>query len=172
MSNKKWLRRRTVVIQSALDSPDLGEHFRYLERHDKCCRKISTDTGSWKPPQKTAKREENPAQIHSRFRVRKAKITYFHISVCVLCLVCRMDMIQCALDSPHLVECFRYPHWYNMMRKKPLEPFKVTKLCQKQATGTLTVKTSKIKFGGRKSKFHFLHIFVRNFCLMCRVAKI
>ena len=60
------------------------------------------------------KKQQNAKKILLKstldFELEKHKITYFHISVCVLCLVCRMDMIQCALDSPHLVECFRYPH--------------------------------------------------------------
>ena len=60
------------------------------------------------------KKQQNAKKILLKstldFELEKQKITFFHISVCVLCLVCRMDMIQCALDSPHLVECFRYPH--------------------------------------------------------------
>ena len=32
MSNKKWFVCRTVMIQKALYSPDLGERFTYSER--------------------------------------------------------------------------------------------------------------------------------------------
>ena len=40
ISNKKGLRRRMVVIQSALDSPDLGQASKYPEHWDNTFRKI------------------------------------------------------------------------------------------------------------------------------------
>ena len=45
MSNKKWLRRRTVVIQSALDSPDLGQASKYPEHCHNTFRNNSS--GPW-----------------------------------------------------------------------------------------------------------------------------
>ena len=42
MSNKKGLRRRTVVIQSALDSPDLGQASKYPEQCHNTFRKNSS----------------------------------------------------------------------------------------------------------------------------------
>ena len=45
MSNKKWLRRRTVVIQSALDSPDLGQASKYPEQCHNTF--IKNSSGPW-----------------------------------------------------------------------------------------------------------------------------
>ena len=42
-SNKKGLVGRMTMIQSALDSSDLGEYFRYPQRHEKVYRKFFRD---------------------------------------------------------------------------------------------------------------------------------
>ena len=42
-SNKKGLVGRITMIQSALDLSDLGEYFRYPQRHEKVYRKFFRD---------------------------------------------------------------------------------------------------------------------------------
>ena len=42
-SNKKGLVGRMTMIQNALDSSDLGEYFRYPQRHEKVYRKFFRD---------------------------------------------------------------------------------------------------------------------------------
>ena len=54
-SNKKGLVGRMTMIQSALDSSDLGEYFRYPQRHEKVYRKFFRDVWSQKLRQKVAK---------------------------------------------------------------------------------------------------------------------
>ena len=50
---KKCLRRRTVLTQSALCSPDLGECFTYPEHVPKCYRKFFRGSQSQKLPENT-----------------------------------------------------------------------------------------------------------------------
>ena len=46
--NKRWMVSRTVMIRCALDSPDLGQPFRYPEHYLSMCRKFFRDTWSQK----------------------------------------------------------------------------------------------------------------------------
>ena len=54
-SNKKGLVGRMTMIQSALDSSDLGEYFTYPQRHEKVYRRFFRDISSQKLRQKVAK---------------------------------------------------------------------------------------------------------------------
>ena len=60
----KCLRRRTVLIQRALCSPDLGECFTYPEHVPNCYRKFFTGSQSQKLPEKSRNRvSTNPTQL-------------------------------------------------------------------------------------------------------------
>ena len=81
-SNKKGLVGRMTMIQSALYSSDLGEHFRYPQRHEKVYRKFFRDVWSQKLRQKVAKSRN----FEASFWTWKMFFCVFHVfapSACV-----------------------------------------------------------------------------------------
>ena len=56
--NKRWMVSRTVMIRCALESPYLGQLFKYLEPYHIIHRKFFRATWSWKMPQKLTKTQK------------------------------------------------------------------------------------------------------------------
>ena len=113
--NKRWMVSRTVMIRCALESPYLGQLFKYLEHHHITHRKFFRATWSWKMPQKLTKiqkfRESQLAlknKIWSFARFLKLNFTS----------TVRNVMIWCALDNPGLGQPFKYIERYHVTHRK------------------------------------------------------
>ena len=114
-SNKKWLRRRTVLIQSALCSPDLGQGFTYPEHVFNLCRKFFRGSHKVKNSPKSVKYSEAKLAF---WELIFTKMQNFRLCFNINWLKCPMGLIQNALCSPDLGDGFTYPeHWYNLCRK-------------------------------------------------------
>ena len=113
--NKKCLVSRTVMIRCALESPHLGQPFKYLGHHHITHRKFFRATWIWKMPQKLTKTlkfwEPQLAlknKIWSLARFLKLSFTSLVLNV----------TIWCALDNFGLGQPFKYLERYDITRKK------------------------------------------------------
>ena len=106
---------RNVTMWCALESPGLGQAFKYLGHHHITNRQFFRATWSWKMPQKWIKtqkfRESQLAlknKIWSSARFLKLSFTS----------TIRNVTIWCALESPSLGQPFKYLERYHITRKK------------------------------------------------------
>ena len=104
-SNKKGLVGRMTMIQSALDSSDLGEYFRYPQRHEKVYRKFFRDVWSQKLRQKVAKSRNFEASF---WTWKNGFLRFPCFCAFSLRLIHRMIMNQRALDTSGPGEHFKY----------------------------------------------------------------
>ena len=122
--NKRWMICRTVMIRCALESPYLGQPFKYLDRHHSTHRKIFRATWSQKVRQKLMKTQKfresqlalkNKILSFARFLRLSSTSTLLNV------------LIWCALDSPSLEQLFEYFESQHITHRKCLEPAKVRK---------------------------------------------
>ena len=104
-SNKKGLVGRMTMIQSALDSSDLGEYFIYPQRHEKVYRKCFRDVWSQKLRQKVAKSRNFEASF---WTWKNGFLRFPCFCAFSLRLIHRMIMNQRALDTSGPGEHFKY----------------------------------------------------------------
>ena len=112
--NKKWMVSHTVMIWCALESPDLGQPFKYLRHHHITHRKLFRATWSWKMPQKltkTQKFRESQLALKNKIwsLVRFLKLSFTSTS--------RNVTIWCALDIPGLGQPLKYLECYHITRR-------------------------------------------------------
>ena len=106
---------RNVTIWCALESPHLGQPFKYLGHHHITHRKFVRATWSWKMSQKLTKTQ--------KFRVSQLalqnKIWSFvrFLKLSFISTNCNVT-IWCALDSPGLGQPFKYLERYHITRRK------------------------------------------------------
>jgi len=103
--NEKWLVSRTVMIRCALESPHLGQPFKYLGHHHINNRKFFRDTWSWKMPQKLTKTQKfRESQLALKIKI----CSFAHFLRPSFTSTVRDVTIWCALDSPALCQPFKY----------------------------------------------------------------
>ena len=103
------------MIWCALESPDLGQPFKYLGHHPITHRKCFRATWSWKMPQKrtkTQKFRESQLALKNKIWSLARFLTLSFTSTS------RNVTIWCALDNPGLGQPFRYLERYHISRRK------------------------------------------------------
>ena len=106
---------RNVTIWCALNSPGLGQPFKYLGHHHITHRKFFKDTWSWKMHQKVTKTQKfRKSQL-----ALKNKISSFarFLKLSFSSKFCDI-MIWCALDSPGLGQHLKYLERYHITHRK------------------------------------------------------
>ena len=106
---------RTVMIQCALDSPYLGQPFKYLGRHHITHRKVFRATWSSKMPQKLTKTQKfRECQLTIKHKIwsfaRFLKLSFTS--------TVRNMMIWRALENPGLGQPFKYLGHYHIIHRK------------------------------------------------------
>ena len=104
-----------VMIRCVLDSPGLGQPFKYLGHHHITHRKFFRATWSWKMPQKLTKTQKfRESQLALKNKIwsfaRFLKLSFTS--------TVRNIMIWRALDSPGLGQPFKYLGHYHITSKK------------------------------------------------------
>ena len=149
--NKRWMVSRTVMIRCALESPYLGQPFKYLGHHHITHRKFFRATWSWKMPQKLTKTQKfRESQLALKNKIwsfaRFLKLSFTS--------TVRNVMIWCALDSPGLGQPFKYLERYHITHRKFFRatwswkmPQKLTKTCFSEPTETFEISEFWSVFG-------------------------
>ena len=128
MSNKKWFVCRTVMIQRAPYSPDLGECFIYSERTRTTHEIFST--GFWSHNLRHKPTKSGGAwQSFRNLNVKNPLESHFFFDK--TCIVCHTVMIQRALHSPDLGKCFTYSKHLRTTHEKISTGFWIQILWQK-----------------------------------------
>ena len=140
---------RTVMIRCALESPYLGQPFKYLERHHITHRKIFRATWSQKVRQKLMKTQKfresqlalkNKILSFARFLRLSSTSTLLNV------------LIWCALDSPALEQPFKCFECQHMTHRKIFRAIwsqnaQKTKSCLSESTETLGISEFSSAFG-------------------------
>ena len=140
---------RTVMIRCALESPYLGQPFKYLEHHHTTHRKIFRATWSQKVRQKLMKTQKfresqlalkNKILSFARFLRLSSTSTLLNV------------LIWCALDSPALEQPFKCFERQHITRRKIFRAIwsqnaQKTKSCLSKSTETLGISEFSSAFG-------------------------
>ena len=103
--NKRWMVCRTVMIRCALESPYLGQPFKYLERYHITHRKIFRATWSQKVRQKQMKTQKF---WESQLALKNKILSFARFLRISSTSTLPNVLIWCALDSPALEQLFKY----------------------------------------------------------------
>ena len=125
--NKRWMVSRTVMIRCALESPYLGQPFKYLEQHQITHRKFFRGTWSQKVHQKLTKTQKFR---ESQLALKNKILSFARFLRLSFTATFRNVMIWCALDSPGPGQSFKYLERYHITRWKILETSEVKKCAQ------------------------------------------
>ena len=129
--NKKCLVGRTVMIQRALHSPDIGKRFTYAECMRTMHRKFSTGFWSqslWQKPQRKAEYSE-AWQSFRNLNFKNPPESHFSLNK--KCFMGRTPMIQSALHSSDLGKFFTYSERMRKTHRKFSRGFWSQSLWQK-----------------------------------------
>ena len=112
--NKRWMVSRTVMILCALDSPYLGQPFKYLGHRHITHRIFFITTWSWKMPQKLTKTQKFR---ESQMALKNKILSFARFLKLSFISTVRNITIWCSLESPDI----------GWTVKKFLEPLEVEK---------------------------------------------
>ena len=104
-----------ITIWCALESPHLGQPFKYLRHHHITHRKFFRDTWNWKIPQKLTKTQKFR---ESQLALKNKISSFAHFLKPSFTSTVHNVTIWCALDSTGLEQSFKYFERYHITRRK------------------------------------------------------
>ena len=112
------------MIRCALDSPYLGQPFKYLGHRHITHRKFFRATWSWKMPQKLTKTQKFR---ESQLALKNKILSFSRFLKLSFTSTVRNIMVWRALDSPGLGQLFKYLGHYHIIRRSFLETPEIEK---------------------------------------------